>query len=208
METVGNRALSSWALPAAMPPPDPFADGLPTLDGEVVRLRAVRASDEPALLGVFGDGDHLHYWGHGPLADAAAARQYRADMEAGVRDRSLFQWVVTVPPEDGLVGTVTLVDWDRANRRAEVGVIVHPARVGRGLAADAVRTALRFGFAEMGLHRVEADVDPANAGAIRLLERIGFRYEGLARERWFTSGTWADSAMYGLLATDVEAGSA
>ena len=56
----------------------------------------------------------------------------------------------------------------------------------------------------MGLHRVEADVDPENAGSIRLLERLGFRREGLFRERWFTFGSWKDSAMFGLLLSESE----
>lgn len=185
------------------PPAGPFADGLPTLDGARVRLRAVREADEPDLLAVFGDAGHLRYWSHGPLADAAAARRYREAIEAGTRERTFFQWGVTEPPSDRVVGTVTLADWHRENRRAEVGFILRPDRVGRGLASDAVGAVLRFAVAEMGLHRVEADVDPDNAGSIRLLERLGFVYEGRLRERWFTFGTWKDSLFYGLLAADV-----
>jgi RimJ/RimL family protein N-acetyltransferase len=55
----------------------------------------------------------------------------------------------------------------------------------------------------MALHRVEADVDPENGASIRLLERLGFQREGYFRERWFTFGSWKDSAMYGLLASDL-----
>ena len=189
--------------PAPTRDPDPFADGLPALDGARVRLRAVRPDDEADLLAVFGDADHLRYWSHGPLADAAAARRYREGMEAGLADRTLFQWVVT-EGDDRLAGTVTLCDWDRDHRRAEIGFILHPARAGRGLATDAVRTVLRFGFGEMGLWRVEADVDPDNAASLRLLERLGFQHEGTLRQRWFTFGTWKDTLILGLLAADFE----
>jgi RimJ/RimL family protein N-acetyltransferase len=182
---------------------DPFAGGLPALDGTRVRLRAIRPSDDPDLLAVFGDAHHLRYWSHGPLADLDAARQYREGIEAGARDRSLFQWAITEPADDRLVGTTTLCSWDRANRRAEVGFILRPDHAGRGVASDAVRTAIRFGIREMALHRVEADVDPENGASIRLLERLGFQREGYFRERWFTFGSWKDSAMYGLLAADL-----
>lgn len=183
---------------------DPFTDGLPTLDGARVRLRQPREGDLPDLLAVFGDAETLRYWSHGPLADLAAARTYFEGIESGLHDRTLFQWAVTEPDADRLVGTVTLCDWDRANCRAEVGFILHPGRQGRGLATDAVRAALRFGFGPMRLHRVEADVDPANEGSLRLLKRLGFEQEGLFRERWFTFGSWKDSAMFGLLAADFE----
>lgn len=183
---------------------DPFADGLPTLDGSRVCLRSVRPSDDADLLAVFGDADHLRYWSHGPLDDLDAARRYREGIEAGTRDRTFFQWAITEPSDDRLVGTVTLGSWDRTNRRAEIGFILRPDRARRGLASDAVRTAIRFGIAEMALHRVEADADPANAASIRLLERLGFRHEGHFRERWFTFGSWKDSAMYGLLSADFD----
>ena len=181
---------------------DPFTGGLPPLVGERVRLRPPREADLADLLAVFGDAETLRYWSHGPLADLAAARTYFEGIESGLRDRTLFQWAVTEPEADRLVGTVTLADWDRANRRAEIGFILHPDRWGRGLATDATRTVLRFGFGPMGLHRVEADVDPENHASLRLLERLGFEREGVCRQRWFTFGRWTDSVMLGLLADE------
>ncbi len=182
--------------------PDPFTDGLPTLDGARVRLRPPREDDLADLLAVFADEETLRYWSHGPLQDLAAARTYFEGIDTGLRDRSLFQWAVTEPDEDRLIGTVTLVDWDRSHRRAEIGFILHPSRWRRGLASDAVRAALRFAFEAMDLHRVEADVDPENEASLRLLQRLGFREEGRLRERWFTFGSWKDSVMLGLLAAD------
>ena len=183
---------------------NPFAAGLPTLDGGRVRLRAVRPADDADLLAVFGDPAHLRYWSHGPLDDLDAARRYREGIEANARDRALFQWAIPEPADDRMIGAATLGAWNRQNRRADVGFILRPDRVGRGLASDAVRTLIRFGIEGMDLHRVEADVDPANTGSIRLLERLGFVREGYFRERWFTFGSWKDSAMYGLLAADFD----
>ena len=185
--------------------PDPFAEGLPVLEGDRVRLRPAEERDVPDLFAVFGDAETLRFWSHGPLPDLEAARTYYRGMVSGLEGRRLFQWAVTEPPNDRLVGTVTLVDWDRANRRCEVGFVVHPRAQGRGLATDAVRTALRFGFSEMGLERVEADVDPDNAASSRLLVRLGFALEGVLRRRWFTFGTWKDSLFYGVLREDFEA---
>ena len=183
---------------------DPFAAGLPTLAGAAVRLRPVRPADDADLLAVFADEAHLRYWSHGPLADLAAASAYRERIEAGVRDRTAFRWAITAPPDDRLLGTVTLWKWDHDNRHAEVGFILRPDAAGRGLATDAVRTAIRFGIDAMGLHRVEADIDPENVSSARLLERLGFEREGHFRERWFTFfGEWKDAAMYGLLTRDL-----
>ena len=61
---------------------------------------------------------------------------------------------------------------------------------------------MQFAFEELGLHRVEADVDPRNARSLRLLERLGFQQEGLLRERYHVSGEIQDAALLGLLRTD------
>ena len=103
-----------------------------------------------------------------------------------------------------MMGTVTLAGRDRDNRRAEIGFILAREFWGRGLATEAVRRALAFAFGEMDLHRVEADVDPANEASLILLERLGFRREGVLRDRWFTFGSWKDSVMLGVLAGDWE----
>ena len=49
---------------------------------------------------------------------------------------------------------------------------------------------------------VEADIDPGNRASARTLERLGFRREGLLRERWIVNGEISDSALYGLLRRD------
>ncbi len=182
--------------------PDLFANGLPTLAGTRTRLRMPTAADAPDVLRVFGDADNVRYWSHGPMASLAEAERYVATIHAGWRDRSLFQWAVTVPPDDTLVGTVTLSGWMPDHRRAEIGFILRRDLHGQGLARDAVGTALAFADGPMDLHRVEADVDPENEASLALLRSLGFETEGFARQRWFTYGTWKDSVLLARLVAE------
>lgn len=184
------------------PAPDVFGAGLPVLRGARVRLRMPTTADAPDVLRVFGDPEALRYWSHGPMADLAEAERYVAAIHDGWRDRSLFQWAVTLPPDDALVGTVTLNGWDPDHRRAEIGFMLRRDLHGQGLASDAVRAVLAFADGPMGLHRIEADVDPDNAASLALLARLGFEREGYARRRWFTYGTWKDSVLLARLAND------
>ena len=66
---------------------------------------------------------------------------------------------------------------------------------------------LGLGFDELGLNRVEADVDPRNLASVRSLERLGFRQEGHLRERWIVTAV-SDSGLYGLLAREWAPGAA
>ena len=197
--------------------PDPFAGGLPVLDGVArggtaprVRLRPLRqpgtdgGTDLDALFVAFSDPETLRYWSHEPFATREQAAEYLAGIDAGSAGGSLFQWAIADAATDALLGTLTLYAWDRTHRRAEIGFLLGRAHWGRGLASEALRTALTFAFGPMNLHRIEADVDPDNAASLALLARLGFREEGRLAERWFTFGAWHDTILLGLLASDYD----
>ncbi len=73
---------------------------------------------------------------------------------------------------------------------------------GRGHMTEAVRGAVRFAFSDLALHRVEAACLPNNEPSRRLLERVGFQHEGLARAYLKINGSWADHLLYAVLSTD------
>ncbi len=78
---------------------------------------------------------------------------------------------------------------------------------GRGHMTEAVRGAVRFAFSDLALHRVEAACLPNNEPSRRLLERVGFQHEGLARAYLKINGNWADHLLYAVLSTDALPGS-
>ena len=67
---------------------------------------------------------------------------------------------------------------------------------------EALLRLLEFGFTELDLNRVEGDVDPRNVASAKSLERLGFKREGLLRERWIVGGEVSDTALYGLLRSE------
>jgi ribosomal-protein-alanine N-acetyltransferase len=74
---------------------------------------------------------------------------------------------------------------------------------GRGYATEAVREATRLGFTELGLHRIQAAVIPRNHGSLRVLEKAGFRREGLAERYLKINGVWEDHIIFARTAEDV-----
>jgi len=84
----------------------------------------------------------------------------------------------------------------------DVGFTLHPAAQGRGYATEAIAELLRYLFADRGKHKVCADCDTRNDPSWRLMERLGFRREGMLRESYRDGAAWADEYLYGLLADD------
>jgi ribosomal-protein-alanine N-acetyltransferase len=176
-------------------------DRLPTLTGARVHLRWLVAGDVSALHEVFSDPEVMRYWSRTPFTDAGheEARALLASIERAFTSQTLFQWGIARRADDRIVGTCTLAHVDASNRRAELGYALGRAHWGHGLMGEALALLLSFAFGDLGLRRLEADVDPRNTPSIRTLERLGFQREGLLRERWEVGGELQDSALFGLL---------
>lgn len=177
---------------------------LPTIRTSRLVLRAVTPDDANALLHIFGDPELTRYWGHPTLADRLAAEALVEDIRAGAASGDLLQWGITLGEPDDVIGTCTLADLDRRHRRADIGAALAAEHHGRGYAEEAVRAMIDHGFGDLGLHRVTADVDPRNAAALRLVERLGFRKEGRMREHYRQNDEWQDGLLFGLLKREWE----
>lgn len=175
---------------------------LPTLDGPRVRLRALTGGDASALFAIFSDPEVMRYWSHPPFAEPAEAAAYVEETHLGLAEGTFYQWGVALRQEEDLVGTTTLWQLDERNRRCEIGFVLGRAHWGQGLMSEALTVLFDFAFGDLGLRRLEADVDPDNTPSISLLERLGFRREGFMRERWWVAGEACDSLFYGLLARE------
>jgi ribosomal-protein-alanine N-acetyltransferase len=182
----------------------PDASSLPTLVTERLALRWLTPADVPALYEIFSDPEVTRYWSSPPLSDLAAAEALLANIHESFEQRTLFQWGIARRTDDRVIGTCTLAGLTTAHRRAELGFALARRYWGSGYVAEALPALVRFAFDELGLHRLEADVDPRNLASIRALERLGFRREGYLRERYHVNGEVQDAILYGLLQPDWE----
>ncbi|MGX1973743.1 GNAT family N-acetyltransferase [Streptomyces kronopolitis] len=142
------------------------------------------------------------YWG--PFDEtgsraSVAAKAARTTLRAS---GDVLQFAVVVRASGVLVGDVTFVWKSREHRQGGIGYVFHPDHAGRGYATEASRALLRLGFEELGLHRVQAELDGRNTASARVLERLGMRREGHLRENEFLDGEWADEVVYAMLARE------
>lgn len=174
----------------------------PALTGRRVRLRGPRADDADALFTLFSDPDVMRYWSRPPMTVRAEAEGLIEEIGNAFSTRSAFNWMVVRPEDDVVIGTVALFRFEPRHRRAEIGYSLRSDHWGQGLASEAVTVMLDWAMRTLGLHRVEADIDPRNDGSRRILTRLGFASEGVLRERYFVGDTVSDTELFGLLAED------
>jgi ribosomal-protein-alanine N-acetyltransferase len=138
-------------------------------------------------------------WSPDELSRAAfrrRLRRYRLDRRRG----SGAAFLVLSASDGALVGGLTLTNIRLGvTQSASVGYWIGLPYVRQGYASDALRGALGHAFDDLGLNRVEAACMPVNRASIGVLERCGFRSEGLARRYLRINGTFEDHLLFGRL---------
>ena len=167
-----------------------------------LRLRPLRTGDAVALFAIFSDPQVMLYWSTPPWQSISEAQRL-VERDAKAMAAGEYVRLGLERLDDGhLIGNCTLFDLQAQNRRAEIGYGLAAHAWGRGYMHEALQALLEYGFGQLGLNRVEADIDPRNLASARSLERLGFRKEGHLRERWIVNGVVSDTGLYGLLLSD------
>jgi RimJ/RimL family protein N-acetyltransferase len=118
-------------------------------------------------------------------------------------NRRDFMFVLTAPPSGAPVGLVGLCHWDPRDRTAEISFYVgEKDERQRGLATEGLRLLISYGFGEIGLDRIDAEVYDFNEPCLRLLSKLGFVREGVRRKAVWREGRRCDSVILGLLSED------
>ena len=186
-----------------MTPPDSF----PTLETERLLLREIIETDAPAVFATHGDAELMRLFGSDPLTDLAGAE---ALIRTFASERKLpspgTRWAIEIKGTAGLVGTCALFGWHRGWRKCIIGYELAKGAHGKGYMYEALGAALSWGFKEMELNRVEAQVHPNNEPSLKLLRRLHFEEEGLLRQGGYWGGQYHDLLQYSLLRRDWSGG--
>lgn len=168
-----------------------------SLRGERVELRRHERSDYDLYGEWYGDPEvwRLTSWASEPLSRSAVRRLFE-DRELSTTEDSF----AIRRGEGAPVGIVSLMNISAANGSADLSIIIGSRDDrGRGYGKDAIRTILRYGFEELGLHRIGLSVFEFNETAIRTYEDLGFREEGRLREAIVRNGSRHDAILMSIL---------
>jgi len=140
---------------------------------------------------------------HGPwLAPPDTPATFAAYLDRAARDDQA-SYLIRHRRCGGLVGFVNVNNIVRgALQSGYLGYGAFASHAGRGLMTAGLRAVLDSVFGELGLHRVEANIQPGNLPSIGLVRRLGFEREGFSRRYLKVGGDWRDHERWALLAED------
>lgn len=153
------------------------------------------------------DFDAVHEYATDPLVyehaewgpnSASDTREFLKDAQ----EQRAGRYSLAVTIDNALIGAAAVWTTNARYQVGELGYSFNSNYWGLGYGTAACALLVRLGFSELGLHRLEATCAPANHASRRILEKNGFRYEGLLRENKLVRGKRRDSLIFARLATD------
>jgi len=184
-----------------------MSDMMPAISGERVVLRVPQVSDfaEWAALRA-ASRDFLTPWEPTWPADDLTRTSFRRRIKRYSEDqRSDLAYALFVlrKSDNALVGGLTLANIRRGCAQAgSLGYWMGAPYARQGYMAAAVNAVIPFAFGTLRLHRVEAACIPGNMASLKLLEKTGFKREGVARQYLCIDGIWQDHLLYARLKDD------
>jgi ribosomal-protein-alanine N-acetyltransferase len=167
--------------------------------GERVYLRHPGRDDAEEFLSLVRASRRYHRpWVYPPTTRDG----FRRYVERTDSDR-YFPCFLFLRGTDALVGVANLSEIVRGVfLSAYLGFYGHAGYAGQGLVREGVQLLVRHAFRKLKLHRIEANVQPANRDSLALVRALGFRKEGLSRRYLKIGGRWRDHERWALLAED------
>lgn len=167
----------------------------PVIDTPRLRLRPLCAEDVPSLKEWMADKAIYTYWGKGP---GKTDKNPEILFTKAERPTKSFHLGIEEKPTGKVVGDLWVYRIEN-DRMATVAIRLAPSRHGKGYGTEALSAMTRFCFDHTELRRLQAEVDVRNAASRRMLEKCGYRQEGLIRQGKMVS-VWCNYCIYGILA--------
>lgn len=171
-----------------------------TIETERLILRRFRASDLASFMAYRNDPEVARYqsWESITRREAVMFIAEQSRHRPGIAGK-WFQFAAEIKQGGMLVGDCALMVLKSAPRIGEIGYTFARAYQGNGLATEATRAVVDYGFCSLGLNRIMATTDCRNRPSVALMERLGMRREGhFIQNAWF-KGEWCDEFQYAVL---------
>ena len=164
-------------------------DEFPQLKSERFVLREVKEQDYLALFEIYSDEDAVKYQQMGAMKTIEQAQKAVQAFLQGFKNRKFIRWCIATKKNDTVIGLITLHHFDIWNSQSEIGFMLNKRYWGQNIMGEVAHEIIRFAFAIIGLHRIEALIHPNNIASIKLSEKLGFQIEGLKKEAAYNKRT-------------------
>lgn len=171
----------------------------PELETERLKLRRLEQSDVNTVFALRSNPEIMKYIPVPLTQSIEEAEAYICSIDKRMENKECVNWAITLKDSGVMIGTIGFYRMKLEHYRAEAGYMILPQFNGKGYVTEALNAIIEYGFSTMKLHSLEALIDPANIGSMKVLEKCGFEKEAHFKEHLFFNGQFLDSAIYSKL---------
>jgi len=163
-------------------------------------IREFTEADSEEVFAYQSDPLYLRYY-HSTQCTESEVHQFVQQfiVQQAEQPRTKFQLAIILKQENQLIGNCGIRINNFLLREANIGYEIASSHWGQGYATEAAHAILKFGFEELGIHRIWAYCIAENLASARVLEKIGMSCEGHLREKELIKGRWYDHFLYAIL---------
>jgi [ribosomal protein S5]-alanine N-acetyltransferase len=177
-------------------------DIFPVLETNRLILRRIEEGDAHDIFKYLSDKEVMKHYGTEPFQTVDEAIRAISRYESLFTEKRGIRWGITSKGDNKVIGSCFFYDMVSEHYRTDLGFVLNKDFWGQGIAQEAVKAAIKYGFENLNINRIQAVIEPPNLASQKLVERLGFRREGLLRSYEYFCGKFDDLYMYSLLRSD------
>ena len=175
----------------------------PAIQTSRLSFRDFTVDDYDAVHAYGSDPDVTRYTAFGPnTPEQTKGFLQFVSGESSQTDRATYSFALIHKQTNKLIGSCGLRRTDTTGPQYSLGYVLHKDWWRQRLASEAIGALIKFGFDELRAHRLWAHVFLGNTASERLLQKLGFRYEGCALKAFFVREAWHDLQTFGMLRSE------
>jgi RimJ/RimL family protein N-acetyltransferase len=161
------------------------------LEGKSIRLKLGDKEDLDFFVDFWNNVDY--YGDYEPIME----QMIKAEAEKRLADSSKTAYFIIQKKDGTSIGLIAC--FGQSSGSITIGYAIRPSEHGKGYGTEALQLMVDYLFLAKEIHRVQANTDPENKASQRILEKVGFRKEGVSRKSSFVRGQWRDEYRYCIL---------
>lgn len=134
-----------------------------------------------------------------PHENEGFTHRYLSYIQSRYRSGDFYDWAIVYRENNKMIGTCGFTRFNIEANNAEIGYVLNPNYWGIGIAPEAVREVMLFGFEKLCLHRIEARFMSDNLRSRRVMEKVGMTFEGISRESMHVKGKYVSVGVCSIL---------
>ena len=175
----------------------------PEFESERLLFRKILLNNAKDILLIRSNDDVMRFMDVVRFESISDAEKIIRSVEESYKKQDGINWAIIEKHSNSFIGYFGFFRIIPEHCRAEIGYALKREYWGKGYMYETINRMVKFGFENMKLHSIEANVNPENENSKKVLEKVGFKKEAYFRENYLFNNKFLDSIIYSLLEKDL-----